>query len=176
MSQEKLLHYIHFNRHYNTLLIQRNTKLINQLREENTPLIQDNLKQIDQLRRNLEHVLPGKLDGYKSDFIKKSDRSKLISSICVFSCHVGAQAMWKPNRLLRQNVCGIPGGIFSQWWVSKRWQNDKSLFFPGEVWIGLDKLHQLTFERSYSLRITMTDHDGKKYRAVYEQFEVITKP
>jgi len=31
VSQEKLLQYIHFNRHYNTLLIQHNTKLINQL-------------------------------------------------------------------------------------------------------------------------------------------------
>ena len=46
--------------------------------------------------------------------------------------------------------------------------------FPGEVWIGLDKLHQLTSERSYSLMIIMTDYDGEKYRAVYEQFEVIT--
>merc|ERR1712192_305589 len=34
VSQEKLLQYIHFNRHYNTLLIQHNTKLINQLRAE----------------------------------------------------------------------------------------------------------------------------------------------
>ena len=46
--------------------------------------------------------------------------------------------------------------------------------FLGEVWIGLDKLHQLTSERSYSLMIIMTDYDGEKYRAVYEQFEVIT--
>ena len=48
--------------------------------------------------------------------------------------------------------------------------------FPGEVWIGLDKLHQLTSERSFSLRIIMTDYDGKKYKAVYEQIEVIKKP
>ena len=50
------------------------------------------------------------------------------------------------------------------------------MFFSGEVWIGLDKLHQLTSERSYSLKIIMTDYDGSKYQAVYEQFEVITKP
>ena len=34
VSQEKLLQYIHFNRQYNTLLIEHNTKLINQLRME----------------------------------------------------------------------------------------------------------------------------------------------
>ena len=48
--------------------------------------------------------------------------------------------------------------------------------FPGEVWIGLDQLHQLSRARSYSLNIIMTDYDRKKYRAVYEQFEVNTKP
>ena len=34
VGQEKLFRYIHFNRHYNTLLIEYNTKLINQLRTE----------------------------------------------------------------------------------------------------------------------------------------------
>ena len=34
VSQEKLLQYIHFNRQYNTLLIDHNTKLIEQLRTE----------------------------------------------------------------------------------------------------------------------------------------------
>ena len=34
VSQEKLLQYIHFNRHHNTILIEHNTKLINQLRTE----------------------------------------------------------------------------------------------------------------------------------------------
>jgi len=42
----------------------------------------------------------------------------------------------------------------------------------GELWIGLDKLHQLTSARSYSLKITMTDYDGKIYTALYEQFQV----
>ena len=45
--------------------------------------------------------------------------------------------------------------------------------FPGEVWIGLDKLHQLTSERSFSLHINMTDYDGRSYVAVYDRFEVI---
>ena len=34
VSQEKLLQYIHFNRQYNSLLIEHNTKLIEQLRTE----------------------------------------------------------------------------------------------------------------------------------------------
>ena len=44
---------------------------------------------------------------------------------------------------------------------------------PGEAWIGLDKLHQLTSERSFSLHINMTDYDGRSYVAVYDRFEVI---
>ena len=46
------------------------------------------------------------------------------------------------------------------------------MVFPGELWIGLDKLHQLTSARSYTLKITMTDYDGKKYTALFEQFQV----
>ena len=42
----------------------------------------------------------------------------------------------------------------------------------GESWIGLDKLHQLTSERSYSLKITMTDYDNKTFVAVYNYFKV----
>jgi len=42
----------------------------------------------------------------------------------------------------------------------------------GESWIGLDKLHRLTNERSYSLKITMTDFDKKTYVAVYNNFKV----
>ena len=40
------------------------------------------------------------------------------------------------------------------------------------MWIGLDKLHQLTSERSYSLKITMTDYDNKTFVAVYNNFKV----
>ena len=42
----------------------------------------------------------------------------------------------------------------------------------GESWIGLDNLHKLTRQRSYSLRITMTDFEGGRYVAVYDQFQV----
>jgi len=42
----------------------------------------------------------------------------------------------------------------------------------GESWLGLEKLHQLTSEGSYSLKITMTDFDNKTYVAVYDQFQV----
>jgi len=42
----------------------------------------------------------------------------------------------------------------------------------GESWIGLDKLHRLTSERSYSLKITMTDYDKKTYIAVFNNFKV----
>jgi len=42
----------------------------------------------------------------------------------------------------------------------------------GELWLGLEKLHQLTSEGSYSLNITMKDFDDKIYVAVYDQFKV----
>ena len=42
----------------------------------------------------------------------------------------------------------------------------------GESWLGLDNLHSLTSQQDYKLKITMTDFDGKKYIAVYDQFVV----
>ena len=45
-------------------------------------------------------------------------------------------------------------------------------FSPGELWLGLETIHQLTSDGSYSLRITMKDFDGQSYVAVYDQFQV----
>ena len=45
--------------------------------------------------------------------------------------------------------------------------------FSGESWLGLEALHQLTYERDYSLRITLIDFDKKTYVAVYEKFKVM---
>merc|ERR1712130_250592 len=42
----------------------------------------------------------------------------------------------------------------------------------GELWLGLEKVHQLTSENSCSLRITLKDFDDKTYVAVYDQFQV----
>merc|ERR1712113_745563 len=42
----------------------------------------------------------------------------------------------------------------------------------GESWVGLQRLHTLTSQGSYKLKITMTDFDGKMYVAVYDQFKV----
>merc|ERR1719295_914056 len=42
----------------------------------------------------------------------------------------------------------------------------------GESWLGLENLHRLTSQRDYKLKIIMTDFDGKKYVAVYDQFKV----
>ena len=46
--------------------------------------------------------------------------------------------------------------------------------YSGEIWIGLDVIHRITSERPYSLKITMTDYDGRSYVAVYDQFKVIS--
>ena len=45
---------------------------------------------------------------------------------------------------------------------------------PGESWLGLKKVHQLTSERDYSLHVILTDFDGKSYSAVYNLFKVRT--
>ena len=45
----------------------------------------------------------------------------------------------------------------------------------GESWLGLQSLHTLTSQRSYKLKITMTDFDGEKYDAVYDHFKVRLK-
>ena len=47
------------------------------------------------------------------------------------------------------------------------------LHTTGEVWLGLDKLQELTSKGDYGLRITMTDFDAKRYMAVYDQFQVV---
>ena len=44
---------------------------------------------------------------------------------------------------------------------------------PGELWLGLKKIHQLTTEGDYSLHVTLKDFDNKTYHAVYAHFEVI---
>ena len=41
------------------------------------------------------------------------------------------------------------------------------------MWLGLEKLHQLTSEGSYSLNITLKDFENETYVAVYDQFKVV---
>ena len=56
---------------------------------------------------------------------------------------------------------------------ASHWNNpDPKFHFLGESWIGLEKLHRLTSEHSYGLKIIMTDFDKKKYVAFYNQFKV----
>ena len=56
--------------------------------------------------------------------------------------------------------------------IQKRKKTNLKHFFSGESWLGLENLHRLTSQQSYSLQITMTDWDQQKYVAVYHQFEV----
>ena len=45
--------------------------------------------------------------------------------------------------------------------------NTKEFFIKanlaGESWLGLDKLHRLTSEASFGLKIVLTDFDGKRW-------------
>ena len=46
------------------------------------------------------------------------------------------------------------------------------MIVSGEVWLGLEKLHQLTSARDYKLQVKMKDWDDRTYTAVYNHFEV----
>ena len=48
----------------------------------------------------------------------------------------------------------------------------QNIYFPGESWLGLETIHQITSVRNYSLHITLKDFDNQTYVAVYDQFEV----
>ena len=50
------------------------------------------------------------------------------------------------------------------------------MIVSGEVWLGLEKLHQLTSARDYQLIVRLRDWDGRLYIAVYDQFEVFDIP
>ena len=50
------------------------------------------------------------------------------------------------------------------------------MIVSGEVWLGLEKLHQLTSARDYKLEVKMKDWDDRTYIAVYYQFEVFDNP
>jgi len=240
VSQEKLLQYIHHNRHSNTLLVQHNTKLINKLRTDNSALVQENTRKIEKLRtentlliqennnkidklktdNNLliqentnaidnlkeESTLliqenTNKIDQLKTDStllvqhntkqidklrIQNQNNNKQIDQLRIEIDNIKAetspfrQLMAENPHLIEHLRSLLPVVML----VRKQCENPRDYFDKtfaeyqevfsanGEVWIGLDKLHQLTSAGSYSLEITMTDYDGKKYKAVYEQFEV----
>ena len=46
------------------------------------------------------------------------------------------------------------------------------IIVPGELWLGLENVYNLTSKRDYSLRVTLTDFDGQTYFAVYNRFQV----
>ena len=55
-------------------------------------------------------------------------------------------------------------------------QETLNMIVSGEVWLGLEKLHQLTSARDYKLQVKMKDWDDRTYIAVYDQFEVFDNP
>ena len=46
------------------------------------------------------------------------------------------------------------------------------VFLADESWLGLDRLHRLTSEASFGLKITLTDFNGDQFTAVYDNFKV----
>jgi len=83
---------------------------------------------------------------------------------------MGTTTKTKPERLviLRRKEVGNPRDFFAKSFTEYR----EGFKHNGESWIGLEKLHRLTSEHSYGLKIIMTDFDKKKYVAFYNQFKV----
>jgi len=69
--------------------------------------------------------------------------------------------------LRRKHNAGNPAGFFD-----KTYSEYQAGFEDNESWLGLEELHSLTSHQPFKLLITMTDWDGEKYVAVYEQFKV----
>ena len=61
---------------------------------------------------------------------------------------------------------------FSANGLLKQKSNQILKIFSGESWLGLERIHSLTSQRDYKLKIILTDFDGEKYVAVYDQFKV----
>merc|ERR1712012_694028 len=123
---------------------------------DNTALMQsqDNNKQIDQLRTEIDDI--------------KAETSPLLQLSAKNSHLIEQLRFVLPVVMLVRKQCENPTDYFDKTFA----EYQEGFSANGEGWIGLGKLHHLTSERSYSLKITMPDYDGKKYRAVYEQFEV----
>ena len=42
----------------------------------------------------------------------------------------------------------------------------------GNFWLGLEKIHRITQIENHELSVTMTDHDGANFTAIYDLFKV----
>ena len=45
---------------------------------------------------------------------------------------------------------------------------------PGDYWIGLDAIHQLTKLKNFELKVELSDFKGEKAHAAYEEFSIGT--
>ena len=70
------------------------------------------------------------------------------------------------HQKVKDNTCDYKPGRILASCVRKE-------FRPGELWLGLRKIQQLTTEGDYSLHVILKDFDNKTYQAVYDHFEVI---
>ena len=117
MSQEKLLQYIHHNRHSNTLLVQHNTKLINKLRTENTPLIQENTRKIDQLMADNTALMQSQDNNKEIDLlrIQNQNNNKQINQLRTEIDNIKAetspfrQLIAENPHLIEQLISPLPG-------------------------------------------------------------------
>ena len=78
------------------------------------------------------------------------------------------------HQKVTDNTCDYkPGSILASWVETNGELWVRQEFRPGELWLGLRKIQQLTTEGDYSLHVILKDFDNKTYQAVYDHFEVI---
>jgi len=73
-----------------------------------------------------------------------------------------------PVKMLVRKEVGNPADYFDKTFA----EYQAGFSANGESWLGLDNLHSLTSQQDYRLKIILTDFNGGKYVAVYDQFKV----
>jgi len=140
----------------------------------NTPLFRNIDDQITQLRMKVENIKNDQISQRTDLDNIKSEHSQLPQSIedntrLIEQLRIDLKSLLQGVvPMLVRKQCENPLDFFN-----KNFRDYQDGFAAnGESWIGLDKLHQLTTQQSYSLRIVMTDYDRISYVAVYDQFKV----
>jgi len=80
-------------------------------------------------------------------------------------CRMGHKAGWT---VIQRRLDGSVN-FYRNWAAYKAGFGDPR----GEYWLGNDNIHQLTNQDDYTLRIEMTDFDGREHYAEYDHFRIL---
>ena len=144
VNQKKLLNYIHFNRHHNTMLV-------------------------NQLRTEIESHHPPSRKTSSSPSLGSTPSSSPSHDHVILTRKNSAG---NPTDYFDKTFAEYKEGFAANGKFCNKIHKIGIKMIIGESWLGLENLHRLTSQLDYKLKITMTDFDGKEYVAVYDQFKV----